>query len=402
MTNGLCACRNEEGMNLSSDIRSIPWWSRAGGPQNAARRTHALVVMLLVAAIMAGHYSLAPSLHLYHDILRRCMYVPIILAGIWFGTGGGVSVALLAAVLYMPHMFFQLHPPPSAEIDQMVEMLLYVVVGGLSGLLVEREQFQRRQAERALLSLQQAHDDLRRHADQLAEMQEALRQVERLSTLGELAADLAHEVRNPLASVRGTLQILSGNPPPQEKQRFVKLVIDEVDRLNRVVEGYLRAARVGAARGGRADVVAAIRSVIELVRPQAERNRVEIECAATQQLPVPMDMHRLTQVSVNLMLNAIQAMPNGGVLRIECRATRDSDGVPVWAEVTFSDTGVGIAPEDRDNVFRPFFTTKPSGTGLGLSIARRLVTEHAGTLTLDPAAAQGSVFRLRLPLLCAP
>jgi two-component system sensor histidine kinase HydH len=364
-------------------------------------RAHAVMLGVIVAAIAIAHYSIDPHAMLYHDVLRRVTYLPIVLAAVWFGTVGGVSVALVAAALYTPHMLFQLHLSPDARIDQVVEMLLYVLVGGFSGLLVEREQFQRRQTERALLSLQQAHEDLRRHADQLAEMQEALRQVERLSTLGELAADLAHEIRNPLASIRGTLQILSGNPPPEDKQRFAKLVIDEVDRLNRVVEGYLRAARAGAARPGRADVVAAVRSVIELVRPQAERNRVRIECDGAQQLLAPMDVHRVTQVLVNLVLNAVQAMPDGGVLRIECRATQGSDGAPAWAEVTLSDTGVGIAPENRDNVFRPFFTTKPSGTGLGLSIARRLVTEHGGTLTLGASAAQGSVFRLRLPLVAS-
>ena len=363
---------------------------------------HAVMLGVIVAAIAIAHYSIDPHAMLYHDVLRRVTYLPIVLAAVWFGTVGGVSIALVAVALYTPHMFFQLHLSPDARIDQIVEMLLYVLVGGFSGLLVEREQFQRRQSERALLSLERAHEDLRHHAAQLAEMQEALRQVERLSTLGELAADLAHEIRNPLASIRGTLQILSGNPPPEDKQRFVKLVIDEVDRLNRVVEGYLRAARAGAARGGRADVVAAIRSVIELVRPQAERNRVKIEWERAPQLLAPMDVHRVTQVLANLVLNAVQAMPDGGVLRIECRATQGSDGAPTWAEVTFSDTGVGIAPENHDNVFRPFFTTKPSGTGLGLSIARRLVTEHGGTLTLGASTAQGSVFHLRLPLIASP
>ncbi|HSQ02725.1 MAG TPA: ATP-binding protein, partial [Burkholderiales bacterium] len=362
-------------------------------------RTHALIVGVMVAAIAIAHYATDPHAMLYHDVLRRATYLPIVLAAVWFGTVGGVAVALIAALLYTPHMFFQLHLSPNARIDQAVEMLLYVLVGGFSGLLVEREQFQRRQTEKTLLSLQQAHQDLRRHAAQVAEMQEALRQVERLSTLGELAADLAHEIRNPLASIRGTLQILSGSPPPEDKQRFAKLVIDEVDRLNRVVEGYLRAARAGASRGGRSDVVVAIRSVMELVRPQAERNRVRMEYEGAQQLLAPIDVHRLTQVFVNLMLNAVQAMPTGGVLRIECRAVPASNGEPGWAEVTLKDTGVGIAPENREKVFRPFFTTKASGTGVGLNIARRLVTEHGGTLTLDESTPEGSMFRLRFPLL---
>ncbi len=370
-----------------------------GDVPSEPRRARAVALGLMVGLIAAAHYGIDPHALLYHDVLRRATYVPIVLAAVWFGTIGGVAVALVAALLYTPHMFFQLHLSASARVDQMVEMLLYVVVGGLSGLLVEREQFQRRETEDALRRLQQAHEDLRRHATQIADMQEALRQVERLSTLGELAADVAHEIRNPLASIRGTLQILSGEPPAHEKQRFAKIVIDEVDRLDRVVEGYLRAARAGAPKGGQADIVMAIGSVVELIRPQAERNRVAIQCDGTQRLLVPIDVHRLTQVLVNLVLNAVQAMPDGGRLRIEHQASPGADGKPAWAEVTFSDTGVGIAPADRDSIFRPFFTTKVSGTGLGLSIARRLVTEHGGTLTLETSEGRGAVFRLRLPLL---
>jgi signal transduction histidine kinase len=361
--------------------------------------TGAVALGLMVGAIAVAHYVISPNALLYHDVLRRATYIPIVLAAVWFGTTGGVSVALVAAVLYTPHMFLQLHLSAHAQVDQMVEMLLYVVVGGLSGLLIEREQFQRRETEAALLRLQQAHADLRRRATELAEMQEELRQVERLSTLGELAATVAHEIRNPLAAIRGTLQILSGEPPAHEKQRFSRMVIEEVDRLNRVVEGYLRAARAGTVKTGQADLVAAIASVGELIQPQAERTRVTMQREGMQSLLVPVDVHRLNQVLLNLMLNGVQAMPEGGMLRIYCRRIPGADGGPAWAEATFTDTGIGIAPDNRDKIFRPLFTTKPAGTGLGLSIAHRLVTEHGGTLTLDPAPACGSVFRLRLPLI---
>lgn len=357
------------------------------------------VLALMVGAVAVAHYSINPHAMVYHDILRRSMYLPIILAALWFRTGGGVAVALIAALLYAPHMYLQLHLTSDEEVDRVAEMFLYVVVGGLGGLLVEREHFHRRQTEEALTRLEQAHEDLRRQATQMGEIQDALRQVERLSTLGELAADLAHEVRNPLASIRGTAQILTGDPPPQDKLKFAKIVIDEVDRLNRVVDGYLHAARAGTVTGGRADAVAAVGSVIELTRRQAERCRVTVQRDGVDRLPVAMDMNRLTQVFMNLVLNAVQAMPRGGLLRVECQATPGSDGQPAWGEITFTDTGPGVAPENHERIFRPFFTTKPSGTGLGLSIARRLVNEHAGSLTLEASGGQGCVFRIRLPLI---
>lgn len=359
-------------------------------------------LILMAGAIAVAHYAISPHAGLYHDVLRRSMYVPIVLGALWFGTLGGVSVALSAALLYAPHMFFQLHLTSGERVDRVAEMFLYVVVGGLAGLLAERERFHRLQAERALAEVQQAHAEMRDQAAQLADIQDALRQVERLSTLGELAADLAHEVRNPLAALRGTVQILTGDPPPEEKVKFARILIEELDRLDRVVEGYLRAARAGAAKGGQADAVAAISSVLGLVRRQAERNRVTIEREGVHQLRVAMDLHRLTQVLMNLVLNAVQAMPDGGLLRITCEVARDADGKPAWGEITFHDRGPGIPIAERENVFRPFYTTKPSGTGLGLSIARRLLKEHGGSLTLEAPQEGGSLFRLRLPLIPNP
>jgi len=363
--------------------------------------TRVAVLVLMVGAAALAHYSIDPHALFYHDMLRRSMYVPIILAAVWFGSTGGMAVALIAALLYAPHMLFQLPLTADEEMDHVAEMLLYVVVGGLSGLLAEREQAQRRQAEDALVQLQQAHEKLRRQATELSEVQEALRQVERLSTLGELAADLAHEIRNPLAAIRGTAQILAGDPPPQEKMKFANIVVEEVDRLDRVVEGYLRAGRAAATTGGCADAATALGLVVELTRRQAERYGVTIQREGVDRLPVAMDVDRLTQVFMNLVLNALQAMSGGGLLKIECRNNINPDGQSGWGDITFSDSGTGVSLEHQDDVFRPFFTTKPSGTGLGLSIARRLVSEHGGSLTLEAAGTQGSVFRVRLPLVAA-
>jgi signal transduction histidine kinase len=274
-------------------------------------------------------------------------------------------------------------------------MGLYVVIGGLTGLLAERERWQREQTEDALARLRQ-------QSQRLTEIQEGLRQVERLSTLGELAADLAHEIRNPLAALRGTVQILAAEfSPDHRKHEFAEIVLAEIDRLNGVLEGYLQVARSHARRGGSSDAVAALRTVTELMQQQAQRHHVTVECHGADHLPVRMDDGQLTQVFMNVTLNGIQAMPNGGVLRVDCRALSAADGQP-FGEIRFQDTGGGISAEHRDRIFQPFFTTKPGGTGLGLNIARRLVEEHEGTLTLDATGDAGSVFRVRLPLAATP
>lgn len=367
-------------------------------PTDRTTRLRRATVGLTLAAILILHYTLSRDVVLYHDLLRRIMYVPIILAAVWFGTLGGVGVAMVAAFLSAPHLFLQHWHTPRPNLDWAAEMVLYVVVGGLTGLLVEREKAQRQRAEQAVAQLERANIDLREQSARLAEVQETLRQAERLSTLGELAADLAHEIRNPLATMRGTVQILAGRPPERDRQEFTQMLLGEIDRLNGVVEGYLRAARSAALDKGPSDAVAVLESVAELTRRQAERSRVVIERSGDDKLPVPMGAAPLIQVFMNLTLNAIQAMPEGGRLRVQCRTVRGEQGQSHEAEIIFADTGPGVAPEDRESVFRPFFTTKPTGTGLGLSIARHIVAQHGGTLTLDPPQERGAVFRLRLPL----
>ncbi len=360
-------------------------------------RAGVLLVVAMVGTIVAAHYSINPHLSIYHDLLRRSMYMPIIIAAMWFGTLGGVGVALAAALLYAPHLFLQRGLTPAEEIDRTIEMFLYVIVGGLTGLLAERERWQRRQTEEALDRLQRTHNELQRQTDRLAQVQEGLRQAERLSTLGELAADLAHEIRNPLAAVRGTVQLLAAEfAPGHRKHEFGAIAIEELDRLNGVVDGYLRTAQSRSSPGGCSDAIAAVATIVELVRPQAQHAGITIEQHGPDHLWVAMDTGQLTQVFLNLALNAVQAMSGGGVLRIEW-STAESAADGAYGDIIFGDTGPGVPPESREKIFQPFFTTKRDGTGLGLSIARRLVQEHGGTLTLE-ANGTGSVFRVRLPL----
>lgn len=367
--------------------------------QDNQRRNRIVTIVVLVGTIIAAHYSIKPDALIYHNMLRRGMYVPIILAAVWFGTKGGVGVALSAAALYAPHLFLQQRLTSTDEIDSAVEMFLYLIVGGLTGLLAERQKWQREQTERGLAELQQAHDELRQQKDRLTETQEGLRQVERLSTLGELAADLAHEIRNPLAAMRGTVQILTREFPPQhEKHEFAQIVIQELDRLNAVLERYLHTARSRSTSGGQSDAIATLKTVVELIKAQAQRSEVTVELHGPDRIVLAMDAGQLTQVFMNLALNAIQSMPRGGVLRVDCHAEPGPSGRLGWAEITFADTGIGITPEHRQKIFQPFFTTKASGTGLGLSIARRLVEEHGGSVTLEKTSESGSVFRVRLPV----
>lgn len=356
------------------------------------------ILVALVGAIIATHYLISRETLFYHDLLRRSMYVPIVLSAFWFSTKGGVATALVAGFLYAPHLFLQHELSGEQELDRAAEMLLYVLIGGLTGLLVERHDFQRLETEGALRRLASAHGDLREQAGRLLALQEELGRAERLSTLGEMAADIAHEVRNPLATIRGTVQILATNPPEDRRQEFAKIVIDEIDRLNRVVDGYLQSVRVPPRPTDTCDACAVLESVIALTRPQADRSGVSIRRAGIESLSIPLDAAQAGQVFMNLVLNAIQAMPDGGTLRIACARVPGPVAGTEWAEIDFADTGPGIPEEHREKVFRPLFTTRVLGSGLGLAIARRVLEAYGGTLALDSETSAGTTMRVRLPM----
>lgn len=237
-------------------------------------------------------------------------------------------------------------------------------------------------------------DDLR-HWKQL---EAQVKRAERLAMLGELAASVAHEVRNPLAIIRGYAECLPQDvESPEALQESVDTILREVDRLNRVIASVLAFARPARIEAREIDLNAELRRVLEPLRPQAEAQRVTIEFAPGPLPPVMADVEMLEQVFLNLAINALQAMPDGG--RLHCATAALPDG---RVSVRFVDTGTGIAPELQDKIFQPFFTTKRKGTGLGLAISARIVEEHGGRIQAAPAEGGGTVFTLELPVRADP
>jgi two-component system, NtrC family, sensor histidine kinase HydH len=246
-----------------------------------------------------------------------------------------------------------------------------------------------------------------------SKLYQQMKERDRLAALGEMAAGLAHEIRNPLAAIQGAIQLLMPGPGGTARPathsgdgEFLAIIADEVRRLNGVVTQFLdysRPARPALEPGDVNEVLERTLKLLEAQIPAAVRLTVEL----APELPhVACDPEALRQVFLNLVLNAVQAMPGGGELRIATRLARDE--VALWrdtprrsdlVEVRFRDSGPGIPEDARDHIFVPFYTTKEKGTGLGLAICQRIVKAHGGTIGVRSRAGEGAEFVIALPAL---
>jgi signal transduction histidine kinase len=348
-------------------------------------------LLLLIAVITPLHYLTGTEHSQIHGIYRRLYYLPVILAGIWFCLRGGIGIALLVSVLYAPHVLFQWGNVPPVNVEQYLEILLYNTIGFLTGFLSAKEQAQRQCAEQHAERLSTSYAKLREQADLILEIEDQLRRADRLTALGELSAGMAHEIRNPLGSIRGTAEILRDAFPPEDRYaEFTKILIDETDRLNHVLENFLQFAH--SESGEREDFKPeeVLLNVLQLCQKQAGDNQVSMTWEK-QALPTAVgDANQFKQVFLNLVLNAIQAMPTGGKLCITGMVKNDQ------ILLFFEDTGPGIPEEHLERIFNPFFTTKTEGTGLGLSITHRIVQNHGGQIRVQNTPEGGAEFVLIL------
>jgi signal transduction histidine kinase len=221
---------------------------------------------------------------------------------------------------------------------------------------------------------------------------------ERLSALGNLAAAVAHEVRNPLNAISMGLQRLKMEFQPDEDRdqysHLTELLLGEARRINSIVEQFLSLARPIEIKAEALPVQEVLKELAALQESHARESNVRIQVITAPNLPpLTADPSHLTQVLLNLMLNGLQAMPQGGTLTLEAKMSNGNFLIAV------SDTGTGIGAENLRRMFEPYFTTKTKGTGLGLAISRRIIESHGGTLTVSSEVGQGSRFEIALPLI---
>ena len=240
---------------------------------------------------------------------------------------------------------------------------------------------------------------------QNSKLYDRMKERDRLAALGEMAAGLAHEIRNPLGAIKGAAQLLeptSSDANPSESHEFLSIIIEEANRLNKVVSQFLDYARPYRGELNPLDVNEVVRKTAQLITPETVAGGTPVEVGLTlgENLPrARADAEQLRQVFLNLAINAVQAMPQGGKLTISTSLRKGGRrGAPAqFLEVRFRDTGNGIDQTNLKNLFIPFFTTKEKGTGLGLPISQRIIENHGGLIEVRSRIGVGSSFTVVLP-----
>ena len=245
---------------------------------------------------------------------------------------------------------------------------------------------------------------LKSSLQQLDQARQEVIRGERLAAVGQLAAGVAHEIRNPLTTVKllvqtGYIADPAARQSTSSREQQQRLIIDEIDRMERTIQSLLEFARPASPRREMHDLRATLRRVGNLVEARAMQQHVAVTLDLGEEpLRLLGDREQVLQVFVNLFLNAIDAMPTGGRLQVEAHLQQDdSDGQVPSVEVSVCDEGPGVSPEIRDHLFEPFVTSKERGTGLGLAVSNRIVREHKGTIMVDRSPAGGARFTVRLP-----
>jgi two-component system sensor histidine kinase HydH len=256
-----------------------------------------------------------------------------------------------------------------------------------------------------LVTVEQAMRQVRLHGEK-RELARRAQTSEKLAAVGTMTAGLSHEIRNPLNAAALQLSVLERRvaklPPAQQAPLLepLTLVKDEIRRLDHILEDFLSFARPREFRAHPVDVVAVVTKTLDLLEGEAERRGVRLERDLADVPAVAGDEERLRQVLVNLTLNALEAVPDGGWIRVSCRLDPPdplrADGLETVA-VAVDDSGPGVSADVRERIFEPFFTTKAEGSGLGLSIVHAIVAQHGGSVQVEEAPEGGARFLVRLP-----
>jgi len=235
---------------------------------------------------------------------------------------------------------------------------------------------------------------------QIKHLEEQMRRADRLAAVGSLAAGIAHEIRNPLGSVKGLVQLLQEELKDNEqKKSYAEVIVKEVDRLNKVVEELLSFARPEdselESRFCQVNINDVIEQTLLLAAHDTKKERVQIQKQFSENLPdISADAKKLQQAFLNIVFNAFAAMENGGTLTIETAYKEDTKAV----QVSFVDTVVGMPQEIVDKIFDPFFTAKEGGTGLGLTITHQIISSHGGKIDVKSEQGQGTTFIISFPV----
>lgn len=346
----------------------------------------ALVVKVILSYLLIG-FSHGIDSNYYLILL-----LPVISASTSLDLAGTSVFILLCAAAYLSFLGFVNWETHYIPPDQQRLLCLRVAFIGVAGFLVY---LQARAKREEMVRTQEAVESLTKSNRDLRRAEASLRRSERLAALGQLTAGLAHELRNPLGTIKASAELLE-KPATQANPAVIReltgYITSEVDRTNSLISRFLDFARPLQLHAKPADLCETVQQTIESMRARAEKHAVRLE-AVLPDYPVVFrfDPDLLSIALTNLVHNAIEASSTGGAVRVAVEARSTA------IHLTVSDQGSGIVAEHLENIFNPFFTTRTDGTGLGLAIVTKIVDEHNGKITVQSKPGSGTTFELVLP-----
>ena len=320
------------------------------------------------------------------------LLLPVVSAATYLGVLGTLLFSLLACGAYLSFVLFVDFSRYSIGPDEIrvlvLRLIFLAVAGNLVNTLAEVLRVQSAKYRNVAEQLAEANRSLN-------EAEAAVRRSDRLAALGQLSAGLAHELRNPLGTIKASAEMLTKNVSSENEvaREVAGFISSEVDRTNTLVTRFLQFARPLKLKLAPTDLAEVLdRAVAQLERSSPGYAVTVYKNYSPELRPFPFDAELMERVFYNLLLNAAQATPPQGAITVKTRAADDA------AEIAVIDRGPGIDPKIMDQIFNPFFTTKPEGVGLGLAIVSKIVDEHGGKMAVESEPGKGSVFRVYLPI----
>ncbi len=336
-------------------------------------------MLFLLILITFLHYTHETHLHELHGVYKLFFFLPIILGGFKGGKVGGFLVSLAVGLAFYPHAFITDCSSCGSTLDKIIELALYMGVGLLTGTLSDH--------------LHNARNDLQKTLKEKSAMEADLMRSTRLAAVGQLSAGLAHEIRNPLASIQGSAEVLADDFDPEHpKGRMLKILMDEARRLNSVLTRFLEFARSEPGEATTFDLLVEVQDMVAMLCHHPQYGNVSCEIQATEtSYPVLGNPEQIRQVLLNLGLNGAAAAGASGHLVFNLK----KDGKSCLCSL--SDNGPGFTDEAMERFGTPFFSTKPQGTGLGLATSLKIIQDQGGTLSPGNTPEGGAVVMIKLP-----
>lgn len=334
--------------------KARPWVSKAS-------------IAASVVAISGLHYLTSTHTILVHEVLSRLYYVPIVIAAIRYGTQGGLAISLLSSALYLPHIVLAWSGWPVFEVDQYGEIVLFNIVGAVTGIMADRLRSERNRYRRASEELEIAYGQLKTSTDERLK-------AERMATVGRVAAGMAHEIRTPLGAILGCFEILSTDcPPDHPKHEFLAILKKEIARVESVVAAFLEFAQPAVPQLQSVDLNDVARGAVSVVTPtltERTAGRIDVELSS-HSVPITVDAHQLQRALIDLLLVGSSLAPQGS-MKLSTARQNSTARIRLVAE--------GVVQGLPRDLFEPF-GVGDIPHGLTLPLVRRLIENQGGEVT---------------------